>query len=304
MFPKSIIFVILLLALVTMACGIQVDMPDITIPEVNIPEIDIPVEEIEVGPTQTEEIFIPFPAAEDANLNIGFGAGELKLSPGAEEALVEGTASYNVQDFQPTITQDGNNIELKTGKLEIKGVPRISGANVKNDWELKLGSMPMDLTIDAGAYRGEFELGRLALQSLEVSDGASDVDLVFSAPNQVPMSQFRYNTGASNVQISGLANANFSSMTFRSGAGNYRLDFSGVLQRDATVNVESGISQVVIVVPAGTSARVQVSSSLTNITARGVWDQAGDEYVLEGDGPTLTIYVTMGAGSLELRNVP
>jgi hypothetical protein len=294
MYSKSILVVVLVLALVTMACGIQVDLPD----------INIPVEEIKVGPTQTENISIPAPAGENVGLKIGFGAGELTLAPGASGVLVEGTASYNVQDFKPTVVVDGSQVELSTGELEIKGIPKISGATVKNEWDLKLGSMPMDLAIEAGAYRGEFELGTLALNSLEVSDGASDVSLVFSAPNSVPMTQFRYNTGASNVKLSGLANANFSTMTFRSGAGNYRLDFSGVLQRDATVNVESGISQVVIVVPAGTAARVKISSSLTNITAHGVWDQSGEEYVLQGNGPMLTIFVTMGAGSLELRNVP
>jgi len=291
---KPILIVVLVLALVTMACGIQVDLPD----------INIPVEQIEVGPTQTETISIPAPAGDPVALMIGFGAGELKLSPGESNLLVEGTASYNVQDFKPDVTVDGSRVELKTGELEIKGVPKLTGANIKNEWDLLLGSMPMDLTIEAGAYRGEFELGTLALNSLVVGDGASDVELVFSAPNRVPMTQLRYNTGASNVTLSGLANANFSTMNFRSGAGNYRLDFSGALQRDATVTVESGISQVIIVVPAGTSAWVKVSSSLTNIEARGVWEQSGDEYVLEGSGPTLTIFVTMGAGSLELRNVP
>jgi len=291
---KPILIVVLVLALVSMACGIQVDLPD----------INIPVEQIEVGPTQTETISIPAPAGDSVALMIGFGAGELRLSPGESNLLVEGTASYNVQDFKPVVTVEGSRVELKTGELEIKGIPKLTGANIKNEWDLLLGSMPMDLTIEAGAYRGEFELGTLALNSLVVGDGASDVELVFSAPNRVPMTQLRYNTGASNVTLSGLANANFSTMNFRSGAGNYRLDFSGALQRDATVTVESGISQVVIVVPAGTAARVKVSSSLTSIEARGVWEQSGDEYVLEGSGPTLTIFVTMGAGSLELRNVP
>ena len=32
MFPKSILVVVLVLALVTMACGIQVDLPEINIP--------------------------------------------------------------------------------------------------------------------------------------------------------------------------------------------------------------------------------------------------------------------------------
>ncbi|MBP1702672.1 MAG: hypothetical protein H6Q38_1779, partial [Chloroflexi bacterium] len=216
MFPKSILFVVLVFALVIMACGIQVDLP----------EVNIPVDEIQVGPMQTETISIQAPATGDANLKIGFGIGELTLAPGAAGLLVEGTASYNVVDLKPTITIEGDNVLLKTGDLEISGFPRLRGANIKNEWDLKLGDMPMDLSIDAGAYKGTFELGNLSLKSLEVGDGAADVELVFSAPNRVPMSSFRYNTGASKVRLSGLANANFSSMLFRSGAGDYRLDFS------------------------------------------------------------------------------
>ena len=295
MVSKSIVIVVLVLTLVTMACGIQVDLP----------EVNIPIDEIQVGPMQTETVSIPAPPAGEARLKIGFGAGELRLSPGAAASvLVEGTASYNVVDLKPTITVEGESIQLKTGDLEISGFPRIRGTNIKNEWDLKLGSMPMDLSIEAGAYKGEFELGNLALKSLEVGDGAADVNLSFSAPNLVPMSSLRYNTGASQVRLSGLANANFSSMTFRSGAGDYLLDFSGILQRDATVNIESGISQLVIVVPASINANVKVESSLTKVTALGVWEQSGGDYFLSGSGPTLTVYITMGAGSLELRNVP
>ena len=89
----------------------------------------------------------------------------------------------------------------------------------------------MDLTIAAGAYEGNLELGGLALKSLTVKDGASHVDLSFPEPNQTEMSILRYETGASDVKLTGLANANFSTLTFSGGAGNYTLDFSGELQR-------------------------------------------------------------------------
>lgn len=280
--------------MVTMACGLQVDLPEMP----NIPDINIPVDEIQVGPPQTEIISIPAPSGEDIRLDIGFGVGDLTLTPGAGGNLVEGTATYNIADFKPIITVEGGHVQLKAGELKIEGFPKLSGAKIKNDWVLQLGSLPMDLSIQAGAYKGELELGSLPLKSLEIGDGAADMELTFSAPNPIEMTNFRYNTGASNVRLSGLANANFSAMTFRSGAGDYRLDFSGLLQRDATVNIESGISQVVVVVPAGLNARVKVSSQLTSVNARGVWEQSGEDYFLNGSGPTLTIYITMGAGSL------
>jgi len=98
------------------------------------------------------------------------------------------------------------------------------------------------------AYSGDIELGGLALKSLDVTDGAAEVSMRFSSPNLVEMDRLRYQTGASEVTLHGLANANFTSLIFRSGAGNYILDFSGSLTRDAVATVESGFSQIVIIV--------------------------------------------------------
>lgn len=286
MAKKSIISAVLVLALVTMACGLRVNLP---------------VQEVNTGPTQTEEINVPVPdSSETADLEISFGAGELHLSAGAGEALVSGTATYNVPDLKPVVRSSGNSIRLTTGELEIRGIPNF-GRNIKNEWDLELGDAPLNLRINAGAYQGRYELGGLSLTSLEISDGAADVRLEFSEPNRVEMSSLVYQTGASNVRLSGLANANFSSMTFRSGAGDYTLDFSGELQRDAAVRVESGISQVTIVVPDGVSAQVIFEGGLTNIETHSGWQRSGNTYTRSGSGPTVTIRVDMGAGSLDLR---
>ncbi len=183
--------------------------------------------------------------ADTVDLSLTFGAGELDLQPGAETALVSGTATYNVVDFKPKIKVDKQQVRLETGNLDIHGIPNFNSNDIKNKWDLKLGDQPMQLKINAGAYQGDFELGGLALKSLEVNDGAAETRLKFSDPNKTEMETLRYVTGASSVKLSGLANANFTSMIFRSGAGDYTLDFSGELQRDAVVTVESGFSQLI-----------------------------------------------------------
>lgn len=283
---KPIILILAAMALVTMACGITINVP-------------LPVDEIPTGPTRTEEVVVREPDAPVADLTLVFGAGELKLEPGVEEALVSGTATFNVEDFEPKIAVDDEKVRIETGDLEIKGIPNFGG-DIKNEWELELGEMPMNLTINAGAYQGDLELGGLSLKSLEIGDGAADVRVEFSEPNKVEMETLRYTTGASNVKLSGLANANFTSLIFRSGAGDYTLDFSGELQQDAVAVIESGISQVVIVVSEDTNARVIFKGGLTSVSASNEWSKSGDTYMLEGDGPTLTINVDMGAGNLQL----
>jgi len=141
---------------------------------------------------------------------------------------VEGTVTYNLEDLKPEILTNGANIEIKRRDLFTLAEP----SGVKSMWDFKLGSSPMDLSINAGAYEGDFELGGLALTGLTVKDGAASVDLSFSEPNPAVMTVFRYETGASQVKLAGLGNANFSTMIMSSGAGDYTLDFAGRLQRD------------------------------------------------------------------------
>jgi hypothetical protein len=277
-----------ILALASISCGIT---------------IDLPVDEVTTGPTRTEVISIPAPDAGLIDLTLSFGAGKFELEDGAGDMLVRGTASYNVDDFKPEVFVDGNEVRLESGDLQVEGIPSIDD-KIENEWDLELGNQLMNLEINAGAYQGDFDLGGLSLKSLKISDGAADARLKFSSPNLVQMESLRYQTGASNVRLSGLANANFNSMVFRSGAGNYTLDFSGNLQRDAEVAIESGISQITIIVPEGVSARVIFKGGLTNIETNGAWQKSGSEYVLSGSGPALTIAVDMGAGNLVLESQP
>ncbi|MBC8496533.1 MAG: hypothetical protein ISS57_10065 [Anaerolineales bacterium] len=276
------------LALAALACGVNFNLPITT--------------DIKTGPTIIKEIRIPASGTDDAaELTLAFGAGELLLSPGAEDALLEGTATYNVEDLRPETQIEGNRVKISNGNLEINGIPNFQ-TEIKNIWDFDLGESPLDLTIKAGAYVGELELGGLNLIKLHISDGAADVRLNFAEPNQDVMQSLRYETGASNIEMTNLANANFETMIFQGGAGNFELDFSGELQGDAEVFIETGLSNITITIPEGVHAEITVEGGLSNITTRGDWQVSGSTYSQEGHGPTLTINVEMGAGNLNLRH--
>lgn len=278
MYRKLILFTTAL-ALASLACGAGVPTPK------------------QPGPETTDEISVKYPDADEINLQLSFGAGELTVSPGAD-SLLEGTATYNYDEFKPEIIVNGGNIEARVGDGDLKFTTGFK--DLKNEWDLKLGGEPMNLSIDAGAYDGAYELGGLALTRLDMADGAANVEINFSEPNPVEMSTFTYNTGASDVQIFGLGNANFTLFDFASGAGDYLLDFSGELRRDASVKIETGLSNVILVVPEGVNATVRVEGGLSNVNTTSGWERSGAEYRQEGDGPALTIIVEMGMGGLTL----
>jgi hypothetical protein len=280
----------LAILLVTLACSFNFNL-------------DLPKVDIKTGPTESEQITVPVPESEAGitQLNLTFGAGQLNLSPGTSDALVSGTATYNVRELKPVIETQGNTVTLRSGDLTLDGIPNLSN-KLKNIWDLQLSQSPLDLAIKAGAYKGKLDLGGLALNSLEITDGAAEVNLNFSTPNLVEMDTLQYKSGASTIQLSGLANANFNTMTFKAGAGNYTLDFSGKLQRDATVVIDAGMSDIKLVVPEGTHTRLFFDGGLSNVDVYGAWEKSGNDYSLAGEGPTLTINVNLGAGNLQLRN--
>jgi hypothetical protein len=260
--------------------------------------IDLPVTQ-EIGPTVVEEIVVEAPAdpEQTSHLSLAFGAGTLKLNPGSD-SLVSGTATFNVADFDPDVTVAGSNVRIEQGNWRLTGIPDMS--RVKNEWDLLLGGTPIDLKIEAGAYKAEYELGGLALTNLTVRDGAAEADLSFSEPNATEMALLRYETGASNVTLSGLGNANFASLEFDSGAGNYTLDFSGELVRPGSVMIQTGLSNITLIIPQGVSTQVTVEGGLSNVTAGSGWSRNGSVYTQAGEGYGLTIVVEMGAGNLNL----
>jgi hypothetical protein len=286
MTQKPVLFALAVLVLSSLACGFQVSLP---------------FTQVKSGPLETGSLqaAIPENTNRTPEIHLTFGAGDLRISPGAQKDMVEGNVRYNVSDFKPQVTTNDRGIQIHQGSLNIKGIPTFNDS-IRNEWDILLPENPLRLRVDAGAYQSSIELGGLSLENVEINDGASDVRLAFSAPNQVEMRQFSYTTGGSTVSLYGLGNANFASFAFRSGAGSYLLDFSGELQRDADVAIESGISSFELVMPAGVNARVDFEGGLSNIDTDGDWRREGSTYIHPGSGPTFYITVKMGAGNLEL----
>jgi hypothetical protein len=225
----------------------------------------------------------------------------MTLLPNPGEDLLSGTATYNVSDFKPEVTFDENGVSLKQGNLKFNAVPTID-ETIKNEWSIAIKNHPIELDIKAGGYIGDFEFGGLAITDLHIADGAANVKLKFSTPNTTPMNSLRYETGASNITMDKLANANFQTMIFQSGAGNYNLDFSGLLQRDASIFIETGLSRLVISVPDGVPAEVNFDGPLSKVILSGDWQQIGNEYFLEGQGPKLIFTIETKAGTVSLQN--
>jgi hypothetical protein len=286
MLHRKIIFSLLLIITATTACDFTLG---------GVPQL-------KTGATQTTPINVPAPAANIVtNLTLQVGAAELDLSGGSSK-LIEGVIQTNVAEWKPTITISGTRVIIAQGKSDVF---LTDSTNTINKWNLQLGkTSPISLTVDAGAYKGTLNLGGVPLRALKIEQGAATSNIKFASLNPEVMRELLVETGASAMSFMGLANANFEKLIFKGGVSNYTLDFSGKLQRNATAKVQIGAATLTLIVPEGTNAKVMLSGGPRAVNPEGAWKKDGDNYMLTGVGPVLTLEVEMGLGSLQLKNKP
>lgn len=262
---------------------------------------------LEVGELRTKELLVPLGDAESAEVLLRFGAASFHLKPGAAE-LLEGEVTYNVDQLEPETeysTSAGQvRVEISPRRgTEIRGLPT---ERVRNDWEVWLTrQIPLSLRIEAGAFSGDFDLSGLRLVNLEMRTGAARSTVSFEEPNPQELERIEIETGASEFDILGLGYANFEEMTFKSGLGRYTLDFTGPLNRSAEVRIETGISQVTIIVPESTGTKVILEEGVSDTDIYGFRRLEEKEYAndaFQEAENTLVIKVRMGLGSLTLRS--
>jgi len=265
---------------------------------------------IDTGQVYTDTIYAPVP--QDfavVSLDINPDIGKLILTSGSTDALLKGTATYNVEQLHPDVTVNGRNVRIDhdTGKgapilLSILSFVR---TDIENVWNLELGNVPMELIINAGTASSEIELGTVSLVDVSISQGiTSNFDMAFTKPNQINMESFEFNsTITDKATFTGLANTRASHMHFWVGAHDYVLEFTGELQNNINVLIEGGLSSVTIVVPEGTAAEVSVGQSQdVTIDASDNWQKSGNRYTLSGQEYTISITVEADTGTLKLRS--
>ncbi|MCB0163806.1 MAG: protein kinase [Anaerolineae bacterium] len=264
------------------------------------------------GPTaaliarQIETINVPLPTdnTDPALVEINFGAGQLNIAPGAEGALISGTATYNVAQLKPSISNNEGQVVIEPEfDVDLSALP---DGDTENRWDLTLGRYPMELIITTGVVTSQLELGGLLLEELRLVTGAADYNVSFSEPNRTPMESLRFTGGGSQAKLTGLANAYTEDIIFKGGAGDYTLDFSGQLNEDLDVEIDAALGQVTLLVPDTMRATVSVSDLLAKVEPSGAWQQSPEDdsqYTVAGDANQdyeIKITVRIGAGNLKL----
>ncbi len=253
---------------------------------------------------QTTPINVPFPEASDIRLKLAIGACQVKAVPGTAEALLAGTYRYPADTIPCKVEQDDGMVRLSQewkgtwwGPWSSEAVPR---------FDLTLGTArPYSLGLEIGASENTFDLSGLPLTELSVRQGAGKATISFGVPNPQAMARVNVEAGAMGLEMYGLGYANFAEMHVEGGAAGYKFDFGGPLQRDATVDVVTGLAAVELVIPAATAAKITTESVMAGVDlGDGFMKKEGaywTEAALAGKTPVLTVHAKIALGGLKLR---
>ncbi|UCC87372.1 MAG: hypothetical protein JSV81_21365 [Anaerolineales bacterium] len=267
--------------------------------------ITLPSVKTQVGKLREESVQVPLEDAADAEVDITFGAGELRLRPGVAEGLLEADFTYNVDELQPVLEQDrhGDRLEV-TLHIETEGLSLNLGDKTRNEWDVRLSDrVPISLGLDLGAARGRVNLGGLRLTDAHIRTGAADVEVEWDQPNPELLDLLEIDAGAANLEIHQLGNAHFDQLNFTGGAGNFSLDFSGDWQQSARVSINAGLSNLTLILPEDVGVKVNTDDkALTNVNAAG-FQRRASAWVNDAYGESdleLIINVDIGLGNLIL----
>ena len=133
---------------------------------------------VPTGPDRKDSIHLDSAKIEKADIQLDMGAGQMTIGGGSDN-LVEGTFTYNVDSWKPSVISTTNGSHAVVTIKQPSGAH--SGGRTKYAWDLNLNDHILtDLSINCGAGQAKLNLGTLALRSVSVRIGAGQVRLDLS----------------------------------------------------------------------------------------------------------------------------
>ncbi len=147
----------------------------------------VPVRAVVGTAVSTETISQPLDGARRANVEISFGAGNVRIGALSDsELLIQGTALADEgtrleQSFQ--VSGDTANYRLRTHSVGPGQFWLQSGGQ---NWDLKLnGDVPIDLKLNGGVGTSDLDLSQLTLSGLDANLGVGRTTITFPATGQL-----------------------------------------------------------------------------------------------------------------------
>lgn len=209
-------------------------------------------------------------------VDLEYGGGTLRVTPGTDPMLYNGRMRYDAEMFEPVV-------RYANSRLEVGLDGRLRGRSLRGQsLDLTLGTgVPMEVELRFGAAEANLDLGGLRIRNARISTGASNTNLHFSAANPEVCNALNVEVGAARFEATGLGNLNTERLSVSGGVGEVILDFTGAMRTDMIANIDMGLGALTLRVPRGLGVRVNKGGILTGFDSQGLVKQ-GNEFVSPG----------------------
>ena len=215
-------------------------------------------------------------------VQVEYGAGLFRITPGAEGELYRLEMRYDEEKFTPVRTFEPASGSLRLGVHGRDGVHVSLGDARRGEQppylNLELSpDIPLALDLRLGAVESDVELGGLALQRVHYETGASATRVHFSRPNPISCSELEMRAGAAEIEVRQIANANCAHVSFDGGVGRVMLDFTGTWRQSIEADINVGLGSLNLRLPRDIGVAVHLSRFLASFDAAG-FQKRGDVY--------------------------
>lgn len=258
------------------------------------------------APVETKEFNFPADSITILYADIDLAAGNFRLTSEEMPALFRADVTYNPDRLEVFADYRKRG---ERGYLEV-GSDLFSKFQVDtedNRWEMELSrSYKTDLKLEFGLCDAFIDLGGVPLTDLNLDIGVAEGKLVFSSPNPTELDNISIEAGAAEFEIEKLLNANFKTLKFDGGVGEFRLEFTGELKTRAQAEISVGLGSAVIYLPRELSVRIEAEDNfLSKVKFRNAAGlRIRDGYYKSEDfdsaAARLDLQIDVGLGSVEI----
>ncbi|MFN8576571.1 MAG: hypothetical protein U0354_06915 [Candidatus Sericytochromatia bacterium] len=215
---------------------------------------------------------------EQLDIDLDLGVTNFKLSKTEENKLFR--IQHNKgENFSHKIIFSHRELQIrnqfKPVNFDIGSLKRFVDPNSKKCFVELNPKVKLYMKVKFGGGKALFDFTDLKIKRLRLSSGASDTRICFNKFNTEELDYLKIESGASNLSIIGISNANCSEIDLNLGASNATLDFSGQLNKEIYCEAVMRVGRLQLLVPREYGVKLKTTDKLANLSLPDFYSKDG-----------------------------
>ena len=238
-----------------------------------------------------------------ASVRVEYAAGTIELRPTPDAFLYRMKLTYDAERSRPIAAFDETARSVTVGTRSASS-NWSRGTKEGSTFRAELTrNLPLRLSLELGAAKGNIQLGGLRLRDLSLTTGATKLQIDFSEPNRESLAHFDLDVGAAEVNITHAGNARASRTKINIGVGSLDYDLDGAWEGVTDLSVNLALGKFTLRVPADVGVRVNARTFLVDFARTGLEKRGNAWYSAGYDSAKRHVTVQLSAAFGEFNLV-